>query len=71
MKFVSLVGLCLLLSESVLAAYSGTPQVPMKIDNCYQISSAEELYGFAKIMNEMDAGGNRRSRFARSLLRIL
>lgn len=57
MKFVSLVGLCLLLSESVLAAYSGTPQVPMKIDNCYQISSAEELYGFAKIMNEMDAGG--------------
>ena len=34
------------------AAYSGTPQMPKLVDGCYEIGSAEELYGFAQWSNE-------------------
>lgn len=33
------------------AAATITPKVPSKVDSCYQISSAEELYGFGAIVN--------------------
>ena len=33
------------------AAYSGTPKTPSKVNECYQIATAEELYGFAELMN--------------------
>lgn len=33
------------------AAVTITPVAPSKLDSCYQISSAEELYGFAAIVN--------------------
>lgn len=38
------------------AAYSGTPQAPAKVDGCYQIASAENLYGFARLMNDTANG---------------
>ncbi|MBQ3716758.1 MAG: hypothetical protein II892_14465, partial [Fibrobacter sp.] len=28
-----------------------TPQVPTLVNGCYQISNAEELYGFAELLN--------------------
>ena len=34
------------------AAYSGTPQMPKLVDGCYEIGSAEELYGFAQLSND-------------------
>ena len=33
------------------ASVTITPKVPSKVDSCYQISSAEELYGFGAIVN--------------------
>ena len=38
------------------AAYSGTPQTPVLSNGCYQIGSAEELYGFAELMNDTTNG---------------
>lgn len=46
-----LIGTVLLLASFSFAAYSGTPKTPSKVDGCYQIGSAEELYGFAELMN--------------------
>ena len=42
----------LALVASSFAAYSGTPQMPKLNDGCYEIGSAEELYGFAQWRNE-------------------
>ncbi len=41
-----------LLEEIAFAAYSGTPKTPVISDGCYQIGTAEELYGFAELMND-------------------
>lgn len=49
-----LIGTVLLLASFSFAAYSGTPKTPSKVDGCYQIGSAEELYGFAEMVNDGD-----------------
>ena len=46
-----LISTVLLLASISFATYSGTPKTPSKVDGCYQIGSAEELYGFAELMN--------------------
>lgn len=47
-----LISTVLLLASISFAAYSGTPITPSKVDGCYQIGSAEELYGFAELVND-------------------
>lgn len=47
-----LISTILLLASISFAAYSGTPKTPSKVDGCYQIGSAEELYGFAELVND-------------------
>ena len=51
-----LIGTVLLLASFSFAAYSGTPKTPSKVDGCYQIGSAEELYGFAELVNDTTSG---------------
>lgn len=51
-----LIGTVLLLASFSFAAYSGTPKTPSKVDGCYQIGSAEELYGFAEMVNDTTSG---------------
>ena len=45
------VGLLAFIAVSAGAATTITPVAPAKSDGCYQISSAEELYGFAAIVS--------------------
>lgn len=51
-----LIGMALLLASFSFAAYSGTPKTPSKVDGCYQIDNAEELYGFAELVNDTTSG---------------
>ncbi len=51
-----LISMVLLFANFSFAAYSGTPKTPSKVDECYQISSAEELYGFVELMNDTANG---------------
>ena len=44
-----------LLAGTAATAASITPQQPALSDGCYQISTAEELYGFAEIVNGHDS----------------
>ena len=55
MKF-NIIATALLLVGFSFGAYSGTPKTPSKVDGCYQIGSAEELYGFAELMNNTANG---------------
>ncbi len=55
MKF-NIVVITLLFVGLSFGAYSGTPKAPSKVDGCYQIGSAEELYGFAELMNDSTNG---------------
>ena len=52
MKYYIVVLLFITLVVNSFAAYSGTPQMPKLVDGCYEIGSAEELYGFAQWSNE-------------------
>lgn len=50
---ISVISLFTVLAFSVLArAVSITPETPRIIDGCYQIGSANELYGFAQIVTD-------------------
>lgn len=51
MKFIP-IALFLIFASFSFAAYSGTPKTPSKVDGCYLIGSAEELYGFAELVND-------------------
>lgn len=55
MKF-NIIATALLFVGFSFGAYSGTPKTPSKIDGCYQIGSAEELYGFAELINDTTNG---------------
>lgn len=55
MKF-NIIAISLLFVGYTFGAYSGTPQTPSKVDGCYQIGSAEELYGFAELVNDTTNG---------------
>ena len=55
MKFIP-IALFLIFANFSFAAYSGTPKTPSKVDGCYLIGSAEELYGFAELMNDTTNG---------------
>lgn len=44
----------LLMPGFALAAYDGTPTVPSKVGDCYQIATAADLYGFAQLVNKSD-----------------
>ena len=44
-----------LLAGTAATAATITPVVPIQSDGCYQISTAEELYGFAEIVNGNDS----------------
>ena len=50
-KFLSSLCAIFLFEGISFAAYSGTPKTPSKVNECYQIATAEELYGFAELMN--------------------
>ena len=52
MKYYIVVLLFITLVVNSFAAYSGTPQMPKLVDGCYEIGTAEELYGFAQWSNE-------------------
>lgn len=41
-------------SNLSFANYTGTPKTPNLVEGCYSIGSAEELYGFAEIINKGD-----------------
>jgi len=55
MKFIP-IALFLIFASFSFAAYSDTPKTPSKVDGCYQIGSAEELYGFAEMVNDTTSG---------------
>ena len=50
-----------LLAGTAATAATITPQQPTLSDGCYQISSAEELYGFAAIVNGTDGFAKNKS----------
>lgn len=39
-------------SNLSFANYTGTPKTPNLVEGCYSIGSAEELYGFAELVND-------------------
>ena len=51
-KYLLFLTFAFLFGGKSFAAYSGTPKTPSKVDGCYQIGSAEELYGFAELVND-------------------
>ena len=51
-KYLLFLGFVFLFGGYTFAAYSGTPRTPSKVNGCYQIGSAEELYGFAELVND-------------------
>ena len=56
-KYLLFLTFAFLFGEYSFAAYSGTPKTPSKVDGCYQIGSAEELYGFAELLNTKNENG--------------
>ena len=55
MKKGILFALVALLAPFANAAKTITPKTPALVDDCYEISSAEELYGFASLVNSGDS----------------
>ncbi len=55
-KYLLFLTFAFLFGGKSFAAYSGTPKTPSKVDGCYQIGSAEELYGFAEMVNDTTSG---------------
>ena len=55
MKKEILFVLVALLATLANAAKTITPKTPALVGDCYEISSAEELYGFASLLNDADA----------------
>ena len=55
-KYLLFLTFAFLFGGKSFAAYSGTPKIPSKVDGCYQIGSAEELYGFAEMVNDTTSG---------------
>lgn len=55
-KYLLFLTFAFLFGGKSFAAYSGTPKTPSKIDGCYLIGSAEELYGFAELVNDTTSG---------------
>ena len=55
-KYLLFLSFAFLFGGYSFAAYSGTPKTPSKVDGCYQIGSAEELYGFAELVNDTTSG---------------
>ena len=51
-KYLLFLTFAFLFGGKSFAAYSGTPKTPSKVDGCYLIGSAEELYGFAELVND-------------------
>ena len=46
------------LAVSANAAREITPQEPALVNGCYQISNAEELYGFSQMMYDLSITSN-------------
>lgn len=55
-KYLLFLTFAFLFGENSFAAYSGTPKPPSKVGECYQIGTAEELYGFAEMVNDTTSG---------------
>lgn len=55
-KYLLFLSFAFLFGEYSFAAYSGTPKTPSKVGECYQIGTAEELYGFAELVNDTTSG---------------
>ena len=50
-----LLALVVFLASLANAAKTITPKTPALVGGCYEISSAEELYGFASLVNDVDS----------------